>query len=166
MFSMQLDADIMPIASSLKEVATNSFNWDGKKDARGRKLLQDIGDVGRCYNPDIWLDAWRLEAWGYDCAIVDDLRFVSMDDSDLCGIRELLYFTSNFPGQTIFIKITGRTTYSEDDKAAQHSTERDIPDEAFDHIIDNSGTKEDLFNAMMEIFNNEKERFIKEIGES
>lgn len=163
MFSIQLDADIMPIASSLKEIATSSFNWDGKKDTRGRKLLQDIGDVGRWYNPDIWLDKWRLEAWGHDCVIVDDIRYSCHDAS---GIHELAYITNSFPGETICIKITGRQAYDDNDKEAQHSTERDIPDEAFDHIIDNSGPVQELYNFMMEIINSEKDRFITKTGES
>ena len=164
MFSIQLDADIMPIASSLKEIATSSFNWDGKKDARGRKLLQDIGDVGRWYNPDIWLDKWLescniKEAGGLgleDVIVIDDIRI----------INELSYITNSFPGETICIKITGRQAYDDNDKEAQHSTERDIPDEAFDHIIDNSGPVQELYNFMMEIINSEKDRFITKTGES
>ena len=46
-----------PFAHSVKEVAKNSFNWDGIKDEKGRALLQLIGDGGRQYDPLIWIKA-------------------------------------------------------------------------------------------------------------
>jgi hypothetical protein len=46
----------MHIADNVKRVARNTFGWDNKKDERGRQLLQMIGDGGRQYNPDIWIE--------------------------------------------------------------------------------------------------------------
>lgn len=41
-------------AHSLKECARKYFFWDGKKDQRGRRLLQTLGtEVGRWYDPEI-----------------------------------------------------------------------------------------------------------------
>ena len=49
-----VDSATIHFADSLKEVAQKDFGWDGKKDSLGRKLLQDIGKVGRAYNQRIW----------------------------------------------------------------------------------------------------------------
>lgn len=42
-------------ANPVKFIARESFGWDGNKDERGRNLLQLIGDGGRAYNSDIWV---------------------------------------------------------------------------------------------------------------
>lgn len=49
------------IAGNVKRIARESFGWDGLKDERGRALLQLIGDGGRTYNPDIWIDEFLLD---------------------------------------------------------------------------------------------------------
>ena len=41
-------------ADDVKRIAYNYYDWDGKKNELGRKLLQDIGTTGRNYNRDIW----------------------------------------------------------------------------------------------------------------
>jgi len=71
---------IVSFAEPVKHIASESFGWDGKKDERGRKLLQMIGtDVGRAYNPDIWVDKWAVKVTGLTslgtCVIADDVRF-------------------------------------------------------------------------------------------
>lgn len=43
-------------ATAVKDVAKHVFGWNGKKDEKGRTLLQLIGDGGRGYDPDIWVD--------------------------------------------------------------------------------------------------------------
>lgn len=64
------------LADPIKVAARCDFGWDGAKDDRGRRLLQEIGDVGRHYDPDLWLDAFaaRLEADRALRAVVDDVR--------------------------------------------------------------------------------------------
>lgn len=44
------------IADKVKSIAKLDFGWDGVKDGQGRALLQLIGDGGRNYNPDIWIN--------------------------------------------------------------------------------------------------------------
>jgi Cdc6-like AAA superfamily ATPase len=44
-----------PIAWGVKQTALN-MGWDGEKDAKGRRLLQGVGKIGREYNPDVWVD--------------------------------------------------------------------------------------------------------------
>lgn len=66
-------------ADPIKECATKYFNWDGVKDERGRRLLQQIGRVGREYNKDIWIhklaEKIRNEQNDYEYFIVPDWRF-------------------------------------------------------------------------------------------
>lgn len=64
------------LATPIKEIARQGFGWDGAKDARGRRLLQEVGTVGRHYDRDLWLDrfAARLAADAPPRAVVDDLR--------------------------------------------------------------------------------------------
>ncbi len=64
------------LADPIKRIASEAFGWDGRKDDRGRRLLQEIGSVGRHYAPDIWLErfAARLAADSPHRAVVDDLR--------------------------------------------------------------------------------------------
>jgi hypothetical protein len=45
----------MAFADRLKMLAFQ-FGWDGYKDDRGRKLLQDLGMAARGYNSDFWVD--------------------------------------------------------------------------------------------------------------
>lgn len=65
-------------ATGVKNTAA-MMGWDGKKDARGRKLLQDIGRVAREYNEDVWVKQALSRASNSfslsDIVIVDDWRF-------------------------------------------------------------------------------------------
>ncbi|MGH7562970.1 MAG: hypothetical protein ACREK5_00900 [Gemmatimonadota bacterium] len=64
------------LAAPIKAIATGSFGWDGRKDTRGRRLLQDLGTVGRNYDPEIWLKrlADRIAVRRPARLVVDDLR--------------------------------------------------------------------------------------------
>lgn len=42
-------------ADYLKEVVKNALGWDGLKDERGRKLLQEVGCAVRNYDEDFWI---------------------------------------------------------------------------------------------------------------
>lgn len=75
-------AVVLPFAKPLKELATSYFGWDGKKDARGRKLLQTLGtDVGRAWDPEFWVSKWQvamLSLLDAGCSVIaDDLRFAN-----------------------------------------------------------------------------------------
>lgn len=74
------DPKIFSFASSIKNIARDHFDWDGKKDKKGRLLLQRLGtEVGRMYNEDIWVNKFSTfleESCGEDdVIIVDDWRF-------------------------------------------------------------------------------------------
>lgn len=50
----------VPFAKPLKDIAT-MMGWNGKKDDKGRRLLQLLGtECGReCISPTIWIDKWK-----------------------------------------------------------------------------------------------------------
>lgn len=66
-------------ARSVKDAAIDYFAWDGEKDNKGRKLLQQIGKVGREYNKSVWVESVfeRLDLldYPYDVVIISDWRF-------------------------------------------------------------------------------------------
>lgn len=67
------------------------IGWDGKKDDRGRRLLQRLGtDVVReCIDPDYWVMRWKHSVdralhWGSDLVVlVDDVRF----NNEAAGVK-------------------------------------------------------------------------------
>jgi hypothetical protein len=67
-------------AAEVKDIAL-IMGWDGKKDEKGRQLLQDIGMAGRRYHKDIWVSklAKRLEDAKY--LVIDDVRFQNEVDA-------------------------------------------------------------------------------------
>lgn len=75
-----LESTVASFSTPLKNIAM-SMGWDGKKDERGRKLLQRLGsEVGREYDEDMWcklLFGWLEGGRVYDVIFIDDWRFVS-----------------------------------------------------------------------------------------
>jgi hypothetical protein len=81
------DAYITPFAKAVKETASKGFLWDGEKDPRGRRLLQQIGLAGREYNENIWAEKTLQEIYFINSVremgkidqivFIDDWRFVN-----------------------------------------------------------------------------------------
>jgi hypothetical protein len=73
---------IYAFAHGVKETA-RFMGWDGVKDERGRALLQAVGNSGRDYRPNLWVERelkriWREQSSNLpnDCAFfIDDWRF-------------------------------------------------------------------------------------------
>jgi hypothetical protein len=64
-------------ADPIKGIAVQYFGWNGQKDDRGRKLLQDIGMAGRAYDPECWLRhmRWSNPVRYKKPAVITDVRF-------------------------------------------------------------------------------------------
>lgn len=67
-------------ADLLKYICKTFFKWDGRKDEKGRSLLQYVGtDVVRAKNPDYWVDfvsdILNLFDGHWDYVIIPDTRF-------------------------------------------------------------------------------------------
>ena len=137
-----IKAERLSFAAEIKEIAS-FFQWNGKKDIRGRKLLQDIGKIGRDYNPHIWLDIVESLIQGMEIAdeecntntvvTLDDLRFTN----EATMLKKY---------GAIIIKIV-REGYNGDGT----ETEQGIPDSFVDYVIENSGTIKELQNKVLSV---------------
>jgi hypothetical protein len=123
----------------LKFVASNYHNWDGKKDARGRELLQKLGtEIARDNHPDIWvnvviefLSAFKSQ---YDFIFIPDCRY----ENEILKIKESGYRTTN-----IWIN---RPNFDNGLTKEQksHRSETSLLDYPFEKIVINDGNLEDL----------------------
>ena len=81
---------VFHVAESLKIISRKVFGWDGVKDYKGRKFLQDLGKTVRSYNPDYWVENTQLliendKDYPFDVIIIDDWRYPN----------EMSYLSSN-----------------------------------------------------------------------
>lgn len=144
-------------AESLKKCATTFFNWDGKKDGKGRTLLQALGAIGRNYYKDCWV---KLAIDGiYDkmmympeFILIDDFRFPNEYD----------YIVNNFDNEFVVITIRINSSDRETLKGTmRYNDESEVSlDEftKFDYTYDNTGNISDLTNfsniVLNDIFKN------------
>jgi hypothetical protein len=122
------------LADPIKQVARAEFDWDGRKDPRGRRLLQELGSAGRNYDPGLWLRRFdrRFAARGPWPTVVDDLRLRREAEH----LREL--------GFRLVRIVRPDTPVAEDPALDAHETETELEDAPFDLVILNDGTLEDL----------------------
>ncbi|HYO47589.1 MAG TPA: hypothetical protein VEY33_12965 [Gemmatimonadota bacterium] len=129
------------LATPIKEIARSDFGWDERKDARGRRLLQEIGTVGRHYDRDLWLDrfAAHLAADDPPRAVVDDLR-LAREEEYLTGLGFVCVLVTR-PARLI-------PAAAGDGDTSDHETETEIGQVEVDAQIDNSGSFEDLYERL------------------
>lgn len=76
-------------ADHLKKIA-KKVGWDGKKDVKGRRLLQVLGEVVRDYNEQYWVDQvlatiQKKAREGYTDFVITDMRF----PNEVAWLREV-----------------------------------------------------------------------------
>lgn len=115
----------------VKEVAKRAFGWDGKKDCKGRRLLQVVGtEAGREYDSDIWVRrAYNniSNAFPPDIVIFDDWRFEN----------EYTYFLNRKEIGDIY-KIR---TFRDEEVKSEHISEKSLPTlrkDFYDYWFDNN----------------------------
>ncbi len=129
------------LADPIKQIATESFGWHGAKDDRGRRLLQEIGTVGRNYAPELWLDrfAQRITADDGDRLVVDDLRLT----------REVEYLERLGFACVQIVRVPELiTTLPPEVARQQHETEVELERLGFGYRLKNNGTFEELFGQI------------------
>jgi hypothetical protein len=129
---------ILSFADPVKQIALSSFNWDGIKDEKGRRLLQVIGtECGRAYDNDIWIKKMReqikIYAPLYELIAIDDCRF----DNEPELVKEL-------GGIVIEILRPGCVPDG-------HASEQGISPHLIDKQIMNDGTLEQLKENVLSI---------------
>jgi|TARA_B100000287_G_C20578890_1_gene759543 hypothetical protein len=147
-------------AKSLKDAVASMFNWD-------RKLLEGNGEASRKWReqPDeFWSERfgkpvtprWVLQYFGtevmrgqmYDGIWVDSClgRYKGENTviSDTRFINEIKTIKEH-GGKIICVTRGGLPTQEDMKKRGAHQSEWDWLDSTFDYVIDNNGTKEELF---------------------
>lgn len=137
-------------ANPIKFIAKSFFGWNGEKDDRGRKLLQQLGSVGREYDSHIWVKHFlqqldkHADMFPFNFAVVSDWRFPN--EYNYLGTNPILDVTT--------IRVFGRGGL--DGEVASDVSEISLPeadkelftrvDEGglYDYQIENSGSLEDL----------------------
>ena len=126
----------------LKQAATIVFGWNGIKDAKGRKLLQGIGSVGREYNKDIWANyLYKNIPIGTDFIIIDDWRYDNERKVSEDKVSMKVYK----------IRITSPNEIIND-----HESENSLPIENLDYydfVVNNDSDLESLRKLAKEIVN-------------
>jgi len=130
-------------AEHLKQVAEVA-GWDGLKDERGRRLLQNMGDVLREYDSKIFIkqligrikyyEKFCLET-GIECRIViSDIRLIQEIEAlkDLNASIWFIHRTVNYNGT-----VPAHATESLTDSSWK-----------FDYVFDNNGTFEELYDGV------------------
>lgn len=132
-------------ADLLKFICRNYFGWDGKKDDKGRELLQYVGtDVIRRRKPDFWVYFVSVMLWYFsdrwDYVIIPDCRFPNEIDE----MRDWGF-------ETIHIRVVRENFKSPLSKKRQaHPSETALDSVKPDYYIYNNGTLEDLEGTIKE----------------
>jgi hypothetical protein len=127
----KLNGVIVPFAKPLKDIA-RSLGWNGKKDEKGRRLLQLLGtECGReCIDQDIWVKKWLAYVDIHvlsSVVIADDVRFEN---------EASMILKNN--GTLIEVKREGYE-YSD-----EHASEKGLDKNFFDMIVVNNKSMESL----------------------
>lgn len=150
---------ITHFALGVKEVAY-SIGWDGKKDARGRKLLQDVGNFGREYNKDAWVNFLindiheTIPEELLDVIIVDDWRFPNEANYFLERSDKYKVFTINIKSPEREV-LRGTREWKDVSETSLNNYKY------FDYIISNRNSLEvlerDTINVLLDIISESKQ---------
>lgn len=138
--------DIDSFAKGVKFEA-KAQGWNGEKDAVGRKLLQDVGRIGRERDPNTWVNQVidrSMHPIPKDAVIVDDWRY----PNELNRLRnnklfQVISVRINCPDK----EILSGTAEANDSSETALPTENDTS--TYDFFIDNSGSLEDLEQELL-----------------
>jgi dephospho-CoA kinase len=123
----------------LKNIAL-ILGWNGVKDKRGRKFLQQLGDVIRAYNPRYFIDKVIKDIQDRATFLPNDIVCIT----DCRYLNELQAIIDSFPNVTT-IRIERNATSDLTDTQRAHQSETELDSYLnFDFLIQNNGTLNDL----------------------
>lgn len=132
-------------ADALKKIA-RYLTWDGNKDENGRRFLQNLGNIAREYNKNVWADLVvnDIEIWSNDIslAVITDFRFPN----------EVNVLKKRF-SKVYTIRILGKAY--DLGKNSRDISEHSLDNYKFDYYIDNSGTLDEFKNNLISIITGE-----------
>lgn len=140
-------AEIVAFARGVKDTAT-FMGWDGVKDDKGRRLLQAVGNAGREYNSNIWVDFTinKIDPIyeSVDYIFIDDWRFPNERERILTRFDNVMAIRIKRPVE--FHALYGRPSYND-------ISESSLPDDyPYDFIIDNITNGLDSLNQLAREF--------------
>ena len=135
-----LNYKIESFAAELKRTCL-FLGWDGEKDARGRKLLQDVGMAFREYSEDIWVNLTCGKLLPNVPHVFSDVRF----------INEAEYIKNKLNGILIRI-IRNDLALTETHEHISESGQVEIP---VDYVILNDGSIDELQQKILQIVEGE-----------
>lgn len=132
---------ITHFADAVKMCAKNFFDWDEKKDLKGRSLLQFVGtEIGRKYDEQIWaslvVDQIKMFSSLFKIFIIPDLRY----ENEQYFIEDFLEDDKKIV--KFFIENQNKENGLEEFQK-KHISEKGFSKKDF-HFIDNSGSLEEL----------------------
>ncbi len=124
---------ILHYADFLKYILKQYFQWDGKKDEKGRALLQNVGtNIVRKRNPNFWIEIIDSLIDGifydYDYIIIPDTRFPNEIDYWKRSQMLLTCIKVVRPSEDIVDQLTPQ--------AQLHESETALDNYDFDYIIE------------------------------
>jgi hypothetical protein len=126
-------------AAALKELCLD-MGWNGDKDVKGRKLLQDVGMAFRAYDDNIWVDKTASSLDDQSTYVFTDVRFSN----------EAHYIKTTRNG--IIIRVVRPELKL--GPTHQHISESGQKDIEVDYTVINDGTIEDLRKLIISIITN------------
>ena len=141
-------------ADELKKLAVDYFGLERllvyrDKPKYVRKILQDIGKVGREVNPDFWVKKTLSDYNGLENQVISDVRYVNEADQihNMGGI--LIRIDAN---RDVRLK-RGKLAYEND------LSETELDDYPFDYIVDNNSSFEFLYFQADKIYKQLREKY-------
>lgn len=121
------------MADYLKFMATKYYDWDGKKDERGRSILQQLGTDK--IREELGWDTFHAERVCQDIEIIKD-RFDYIFIPDVRFKNEIYFTKAKFPYSvtTIHVERLGFESPLTEEQQ-NHRSERDLDDFIFDYYI-------------------------------
>ncbi len=147
-------------ATGVKDSA-RGMGWNGKKDEKGRRLLQEIGNVGREYDIDTWVNYMMKDVWEQipeelvDVVLVDDWRFPNEANYFYRHPEEYKVFTINIKANPEREILRGTKEWKDISETSL------IHYQGFDYIVENYSTMEvfeyEVINVLMDIIEESKQ---------
>ena len=136
---------IIHFADLVKYYAIQYYKWDGEKDEKGRNLLQGIGThMMRNYDPDYWasivakfIGAAKND---FDVVLIPDWRFINEYDRVCDHNQKVIAIRVNRYNEDGSLQKNPSMT----EEQLNHVSENQLDNFAFDWIIENRGSLEDL----------------------